>query len=135
MNSAPASTRQNSTARATFRDPPVTSSANEAMASNPRYDSTATETAPSTAAMENAASPVTGVSHPRCAPSRTRTTTADTTKTSSTAISMASTANPTRAAARTPHRLSSVVTSTATAVHTHRTPRGPGRSSRFPEKR
>lgn len=85
--------------------------------------------------MENPESPVSGVSQPRCAPSRTRTTTAETTKTSSTTISMASTAKPTRAAARTPHRLSRVVTSTATAVHTHRETSGTSAFIAIPEKR
>lgn len=85
--------------------------------------------------MENPESPVSGVSQPRCAPSRTRTTTAETTKTSSTTISMASTAKPTRAAARTPHRFSRVVTSTATAVHTHRETSGTRAFIAIPEKR
>lgn len=116
----------------------MTSSANEAIASNPRYDRTATETAPSTAPSEKAPcvpSPVSGESQSRAAPSWTSTTTAATTKTSSTAISIASTAKPTRAAARTPHRFSSVVTTTASAVQTHEGTEGTSAFIAMPEKR
>lgn len=113
----------------------MASSANEAMASKPRYESTATDTAPSTACREKPESPVNGVHQPRCAPSWTRTTTADTRKTSSTTISIASTAKPTRAAARTPQRLRSVVTTTASAVHTHRDTSGTSEFIAIPEKR
>ncbi len=80
-------------------------------------------------------SPVSGESQPRCAPSRTSTVTAATTNTSSTASSMASTAKPTRAAARTPHRFSAVVTSTASAVHAHRETSGTSAFIAIPEKR
>lgn len=137
MNSTPAIARQHSTARATFSEPPVTSSAKEAMASKPRYESTATDTAPSTAPVGKPSepSPVNGDSQPRCAPPWTSTDTAATTNTSSTAISRASTANPTRAAARTPHRFSRVVTITASAVHTHRDTSGTSAFIAIPENR
>lgn len=55
--------------------------------------------------------------------------------TSRTTISIASTRKPTRAAARTPHRFSSVVTTTATAVHTHRETSGTSAFIAMPEKR
>lgn len=48
---------------------------------------------------------------------------------------MASTAKPTRAAARTPHRFSSVVTTTASAVHTHRETSGTSAFIAIPENR
>lgn len=107
------------------------------MASKPRYDSTATDTAPSTAAVlkPSEPSPVSGESQPRCAPPRTSTVTAATRKTSRTRISRASTAKPTRAAARTPHRFSRVVITTARAVHTHRETSGTSAFIAIPEKR
>lgn len=116
----------------------MTSSANVAIASKPRYDSTATDTAPTTADSANAPwvpSPDSGDSQSRSAPSCARTTIAVATKTSSTTISMASTRKPTRAAVRTPHRFSSVVTTTAIAVHTHRDTSGTRASIAIPENR
>lgn len=84
---------------------------------------------------EKPPSPVKGDSQPRCAPSRTSTTIAATTNTASAAISSESTAKPTRAAARTPHRFSPVVTTTAMAVHTHRETEGTSEFIAIPEKR
>ncbi len=55
--------------------------------------------------------------------------------TASTATSSASTAKPTVAAVRTPARLSTVVTSTASAVHTHRDTPGTSEFSAIPENR
>ena len=69
----------------------MTSSANEATASKPRYDSTAIDTAPTTADSANAPcepSPDSGDSQPRSAPSRARTTIAATTNARRTTISI-----------------------------------------------
>lgn len=116
----------------------MTSSANVAIASKPRYDSTATETPPITADIANAPcvpSPDSGDSQSRWAPSRASMTVADTMKTRRTTISMASTREPTRAAARTPQRFRSVVMTTASAVHTHRETSGTREFMAIPEKR
>ncbi len=128
-------TRQVITAFATRAEPPAASSANEAIASKPRYERTATETAARTAVIEKEPSPVSGTAQPRWEPCAISSHSAATTKTTSTTISRASTAAPTMAAARTPHRFSSVVTTTATAVHTHWCTDGTRACMAIPEKR
>ncbi len=85
--------------------------------------------------MENAPSPVSGADQPRCAPSVASTHTAVTTNTTSTASSIASTTKPATAAVRTPRRFSSVVTTTASAVHTHWCTDGTSACMAMPEKR
>lgn len=61
--------------------------------------------------------------------------TAVTTKTASTASSIARTTNPTAAAARTPHRFRPVVTATAAAVQSHDGTDGTSACIAMPEKR
>jgi hypothetical protein len=105
------------------------------MASKPRNERIATETALSSALSEKLWSPVSGESQPRSGPSCASTTSAAATNTSSTTISIASTRNPTSAARRTPERLSAVVTTTAIAVQIHWSTSGTSCSMAMPEKR
>ncbi len=140
MKSTPVTSRHHTRARATGVPrsplPARASSAKFAMASKPRKESTATDTALSSSAVsEKARSPVTGESQPRAGPSCTSTTSAAATNTSSTRISMASTRNPTTAARRTPERLSAVVTTTARAVQIHWSTSGTSCAMAMPENR
>ena len=89
--------RQNRIARPTSRVPPVFSSAKLAMASNPRYDNTAMETAPTTAEMSKPLMP-NGESSGRAGPAVKSTISPMPTKTAKTQSSAISTTRPARAA-------------------------------------
>ena len=122
-------------ARPTSRESPAFSSANPAIASKPRYDSTATEMAPTTTDGSKAPSPTSGESTGRIGPVEASAASAMTTKTTNTAISTNSTIVPTRAATRTPTRLSAVVAAKAITVKIHAGTAGIRACRAMPENR
>ena len=105
------------------------------MASKPRNDSTAIDTAAITVARSRALTPNSTDDQGRVGPSTARTTVAAIRNTTSTASSTTSTTNPTRAATATPARFSAVVAVKAAAVKTHAGTAGTRACSARPEKR
>src|SRR4029079_11331679 len=114
---------------------PAVSSANDAIASKPRKDSTAIETAPAMATGWTPVVPMNGAADGLAGPLDDRTTTAATTNTARTTSSAITTIVPARAATPTPDRFNAVVTVNAATVKVHAGTAGTSACSAMPEKR